>query len=198
MEMNGKRELAAPAAQVWDALNNPLLLQRSIAGCESFEAAGENAFASVVAVKLGPVSAKFKADIRLSDVQAPHSYTIHFDGKGGVAGFGKGSADIKLEDLGDSTLLTYSARAQVGGKLAQIGSRLIDAAASKLTEDFFTAFEKEVMAGRPVAAPESELIAPTTPVVTESPAPATQRKSGVFYGVMVGVALFLIWSLLRK
>jgi uncharacterized protein len=194
MEMNGQRALAAPAAQVWAALNNPELLQRSIAGCESFEAAGENAFASVVAVKLGPVSAKFKADIRLSEIQAPHSYTIHFDGKGGVAGFGKGSADIKLEDQGNSTLLTYAARAQVGGKLAQIGSRLIDAAASKLTEDFFTAFEKEVMAEQVTDVVEPQMAVEQS---ASSPPPAP-RKSGIFYGVLAGFALFLIWSLLRK
>jgi uncharacterized protein len=195
MEMNGQRVLAAPAALVWEALNNPLLLQRSIAGCESFEASGENSFASVVAVKLGPVSAKFKADIRLSEVQAPHSYTIHFDGKGGVAGFGKGSADIRLEDQGDSTLLSYSARAQVGGKLAQIGSRLIDAAASKLTEDFFTAFEKEVMAEQTAVIPEAKTQAIQGHALS---AQAPPRKTGIFYGVLAGLAFYLIWLLLRK
>ncbi len=194
MEMNGQRVLAAPAARVWAALNDPALLQRSIAGCESFESIGENAFASVVAVKLGPVSAKFKADIRLTDVVAPNSYTIHFDGKGGVAGFGKGSADIRLEDQGATTLLSYAARAQVGGKLAQIGSRLIDAASAKLTEDFFSAFEKEVLAKEPAAVPT---LASEPSALIQAPA-APRNKPRIFYGVLVGLALFFIWSVLRK
>jgi uncharacterized protein len=194
MEMNGQRVLVAPASRVWAALNDPALLQRSIAGCESFESIGENAYASVVAVKLGPVSAKFKADIRLTDVLPPNSYTIHFDGKGGVAGFGKGSADIRLEEQGANTLLTYSARAQVGGKLAQIGSRLIDAASVKLTEDFFSAFEKEVLAQEPAAMP----VQLGEETVTVSAPPALAKKPKVFYGVLVGLVLFLAWSMLRK
>jgi carbon monoxide dehydrogenase subunit G len=112
----------------------------------------------VVAVKVGPVSARFKGNLKMSNVVAPTSYTINFDGQGGVAGFGKGSADVVLSPEGEQTRLKYNARAQVGGKMAQVGSRLIDAAASKVAEDFFKAFEEhlrppELAEAAPAAAP---------------------------------------------
>ena len=122
------------------------MLKACIAGCQSLERTADDAFTAVVAVKVGPVSARFKGNLKLADVQAPLSYTIHFDGQGGIAGFGKGSADVKLAPEGMQTRLAYSARAQVGGKLAQIGSRLVDAAARKIAEDFFKAFEAHLQA----------------------------------------------------
>ena len=141
MELIGNRLIPAPIATTWGALNDPETLKGCIAGCESLERTGDDAYTAVVALKVGPVSARFKGNLKLSDVKPPNSYTIHFDGQGGVAGHGKGSADVSLVEQGQQTQLSYVARAQVGGKLAQVGSRLIDAAAGKIAEDFFKAFE---------------------------------------------------------
>lgn len=144
MELKGERLIAAPIEKVWAGLNDPEILKACIAGCESLERSGDDAFAALVAVRVGPVSAKFKGKLKMSDVKPPTSYTLHFDGQGGVAGFGKGSADVQLTPEAGATKLDYLARAQVGGKMAQVGSRLIDAAAAKITEDFFAAFEAQV------------------------------------------------------
>jgi carbon monoxide dehydrogenase subunit G len=156
MELKGERLIPAPVERTWAALNDPEVLKACIAGCESLERTADDAFQALVAVRVGPVSSRFKGNIRLTDVAPPSRYTIHFDGQGGVAGFGKGSADVSLEPAGTGTRLAYAARAQVGGKMAQVGSRLIDAAAGKITEDFFSAFEarlKAETAGAPVPAP---------------------------------------------
>ena len=144
MELKGERLIPAPIEEVWAGLNDPEILKACIAGCESLERNGDDAFAALVAVRVGPVSAKFKGNLKMSDVKPPTSYTLHFDGQGGVAGFGKGSADVQLTPEAGATRLGYLARAQVGGKMAQVGSRLIDAAAAKITEDFFAAFEAQV------------------------------------------------------
>jgi len=141
MELQGERLIPASVDATWAALNDPAVLKACIAGCESVERTGDDAFTAVVALKVGPVSARFKGNLQMTNIQAPNGYTINFDGQGGVAGFGKGSADVALTPQGDQTLLKYNARASVGGKMAQIGSRLIDATAAKITEDFFKAFE---------------------------------------------------------
>lgn len=146
MELIGDRLIPASLPTTWAALNDPEILKACINGCESLERTGDDAFTAVVAVKVGPVSARFKGNLKLANVNAPHSYTINFDGQGGIAGFGKGSADVKLADEGAQTGLNYVARAQIGGKLAQIGSRLVDAAASKIAADFFKAFEAKLQA----------------------------------------------------
>lgn len=141
MEMNGTRTVPAPVARVWEGLNDTETLKACIPGCESIDPDGENAYRMVMAAKVGPVSARFTGKMRLSDVVAPNSYTLHFEGAGGAAGFVKGQAHVTLAPDGASaTTLTYAATAQVGGKLAQIGSRLIDGAAQKLTDDSFTRF----------------------------------------------------------
>jgi carbon monoxide dehydrogenase subunit G len=128
MELNGERTISASVPDTWAALNDPETLKACVAGCESLERVGDDAFAAVVALKIGPVSARFKGNLKLTNVQAPTSYTINFDGQGGVAGFGKGSADVSLAAIDPiTTRLAYQARATVGGKMAQIGSRLIDA-----------------------------------------------------------------------
>jgi carbon monoxide dehydrogenase subunit G len=141
MELKGERLIPASIDATWAALNDPDVLKACIAGCESVDRTGDDAFAAVVAVKVGPVSARFKGNLQMTNVQAPNGYTINFDGQGGAAGFGKGSADVALAAEGAQTRLRYDARATVGGKMAQIGSRLIDAAAGKITDDFFKAFE---------------------------------------------------------
>ncbi|MBS0444408.1 MAG: carbon monoxide dehydrogenase subunit G [Proteobacteria bacterium] len=155
MELQGQRVIPASVEQTWAALNDPEVLKACIAGCESMERTGDNAYTALVAVKVGPVSARFKGNLQMTNVQPPTRYTINFDGQGGVAGFGKGSADVALESQGAETLLKYAAKAQVGGKLAQIGSRLIDAAAAKITEDFFKAFEGRLQASVPVPAADA-------------------------------------------
>jgi len=158
MELQGERLIPASLDQTWQALNDPEVLKACIAGCESLERAGNNEFLAVVAARVGPVSARFKGSLQLSDVQPPHSYTLHFDGQGGAAGYGKGSAEVSLAAEGEEqTRLRYVARAQVGGKMAQVGSRLIDAAAAKIAEDFFKAFEARL---RPATAGELIVVEP--------------------------------------
>jgi len=170
MELHGDRLIPASLDATWAALNDPEALKACIAGCESLERSGDDAYTAVVALKIGPVSARFKGNLKMSNVQAPTSYTINFDGQGGVAGFGRGSADVRLAAESDvATRLSYDARAQVGGKMAQIGSRLIDATAGKITDDFFKAFEAYLRAqapqpaGAPAAAPAAPLVASARP-----------------------------------
>src|SRR6187397_1111668 len=161
MELNGERTIPASIDATWAALNDPETLKACIAGCESLERVGDDGFLAVVAMKIGPVSARFKGNLKLTNVQAPTGYTINFDGQGGVAGFGRGSADVSLTPLSaSSTKLAYAARATVGGKMAQIGSRLIDATAGKITDDFFKAFEAQLQARAPAGA-----VTPSAPVV---------------------------------
>ena len=151
MELIGERLIPATIAATWAALNDPETLKACIAGCETLERVGDDGFVAVVAMKIGPVSARFRGNLKLTNVTAPSGYTINFDGQGGVAGFGKGSADVALTAVdAAATKLAYIARATVGGKMAQIGSRLIDATAAKITEDFFKAFEAQLQAKVPV------------------------------------------------
>ncbi len=171
MELQGERLIPAPVATTWEALNDPEVLKACIAGCESLERTGPDAYAAVVAVKVGPVSARFRGNLQMTNVEAPNRYTINFDGQGGMAGFGKGSADVALTPEAAQTRLSYAAKAQVGGKLAQVGSRLIDAAAGKITDDFFKAFEAHLQArvpmtgaGEPAAVPAEPTVRPREPV----------------------------------
>jgi carbon monoxide dehydrogenase subunit G len=150
MEMTGEQLIPASQADTWTALNDPEILKACIPGCESIERTGANEYAVQMTARVGPVSAKFKGKMALSNIQPPNSYSIAFEGQGGVAGFAKGGAEVSLKAEGDSTRLSYAAKANVGGKLAQIGSRLVDAAASKVAGDFFAAFNAKV--GRPPAA----------------------------------------------
>ncbi len=161
MELTGERLIPAPLAATWAALNDPEALKSCIAGCETLERTEPDAFSAVVAVRVGPVSARFKGKLKMTDVKAPHSYTINFDGQGGVAGFAKGSAEVALAEEGNGTRLRYSSKAQVGGKMAQVGSRLIDAAAAKVTEDFFTTFEARL---QPAQAEAAAAPAPTASI----------------------------------
>jgi len=166
MELQGERLIPASVPATWAALNDPEVLKGCIAGCESIERTGEDAYTAVVAMKIGPVSARFKGNLQMTNVQPPNGYTINFDGQGGVAGFGKGSADVALTPQDAQTLLKYNARATVGGKMAQIGSRLIDAAAAKITEDFFKAFEAHLQAASAPAGAAATASA-TSPAVRE-------------------------------
>jgi carbon monoxide dehydrogenase subunit G len=160
MEMEGSRVLAITQAQAWEALNNPDVLKASIPGCDKVEATGENRYAVGVAVKVGPLAARFAGKIVLSEVQPPESYTLSFDGQGGAAGFGKGQAKVKLTPQGTGCELNYSATAQVGGKMAQVGQRLIDSVARSMAEDFFKRFDLEMQRRYPQAYADAAAAAP--------------------------------------
>ena len=140
MDIKGEFTIAAPRQQVWEALNDPEILKQCIPGCESIEQHSDTEFETRLLAKIGPVKAKFTASIVLSELIPPHSYTISGQGKGGPAGFGKGSARVVLEETPEGTLLSYNAELQVGGKLAQIGSRLVGGAAKKIAKNFFSTF----------------------------------------------------------
>lgn len=153
MDMQGSRTLAVDRQQAWDALNDPQVLMACIPGCDRIEAQGPDQYAIGMSVKVGPVSARFNGKIQLQDVQPPSSYTLKFEGQGGAAGFGKGEAKVRLEPREPGCELNYTANAQVGGKIAQVGQRLIDGVARSMAEDFFKRFEKELDKRHPVAAP---------------------------------------------
>lgn len=148
MEMTGEQLVPASQQAVWDALNDPQMLKACVPGCETIEPAGENAYQVLMVAKVGPVSAKFKGKLTLSDIHPPQSYSITFEGQGGAAGFAKGGANVRLSQKNGQTALAYDVKASVGGKLAQIGSRLVDAAAKKIADDFFRNFNEKVAALR--------------------------------------------------
>ena len=140
MELKGEYRITASRERVWEALNDPEILKKSIPGCSALEAVGDSSFAATVTAKVGPVKAIFQGQVTLSDIDPPNGYTIQGEGKGGPAGFAKGAAKVSLVSDGDCSLLRYEVEASVGGKLAQIGSRLIDGTAKKLSREFFETF----------------------------------------------------------
>ena len=144
MEMSGEQSVPAPQREVWAALNDPGVLKECVPGCESIEPLGENVYQVLMVARVGPVSAKFKGKLTLSDINPPNSYALAFEGQGGPAGFAKGGANVRLKSENSSTRLSYDVKASVGGKLAQIGSRLVDAAAKKVADDFFRAFNERM------------------------------------------------------
>ncbi|MHA3916568.1 CoxG family protein [Halovulum sp. GXIMD14793] len=144
MELIGERTIGASRETVWVALNDPEVLKASIPGCSELTGSPEDGFEAIVTQKVGPVKATFKGAVTLSDINPPESYTITGEGKGGAAGFAKGGANVKLQKVAEGTLLTYEVEARVGGKLAQLGSRLIDGFARKLADQFFENFQEQV------------------------------------------------------
>ncbi|RME96715.1 MAG: carbon monoxide dehydrogenase, partial [Alphaproteobacteria bacterium] len=140
MEMSGSRRIAARRETVWAALNDPDILGRCIPGCEHLEKTSDTSFTATAKAAIGPVKAKFKGDVTLSEIDPPNGYRLTGQGSGGAAGFARGSARVALADVADGTELTYTVEANVGGKLAQIGARLIDGAAKKMADDFFARF----------------------------------------------------------
>lgn len=143
MELTGEQLIAAPQQQVWDALNNPAVLKACIPGCETVDRTSDTEFSLVMLATVGPVKARFKGRLTLGELDPPDHYVLSFDGSGGAAGFGKGSASVSLAQESNGTRLTYAAKAQVGGKLAQVGSRLIDGIATKMAGDFFDRFNSQ-------------------------------------------------------
>src|SRR4029453_11484997 len=144
MTMSGEYQLPAPREDVWQKLNDPEVLKSCIPGCEELEKLSDTEFRAVATTKIGPVKARFKGKVRLTDLDPPNGYRISGEGDGGVAGFAKGGAIVALTDKDGGTLLTYNVEAQIGGKLAQLGQRLVNGAAKKLADDFFVKFAAAV------------------------------------------------------
>ena len=178
MDMTGEFRIPAPRRKVWEALNDPEILKRSIPGCEEIEKVSPTELAAKVTAKVGPVKARFGGKVILSDLDPPNGYKITGEGSGGAAGFAKGGATVRLADDGDGTRLTYVVEAHVGGKLAQIGSRLIDATARKMAEDFFTRFSS-IVGGVPAAAAAEPEVALETAAQRPSPPPAAAPPAGL-------------------
>lgn len=206
MDMTGEQLIAAPKAKVWAALNDPEILRQAIPGCESIAKESDTTMVATVVAKVGPVKATFKGKVTLSDIDPPNSYTITGEGAGGAAGFGKGGAKVQLEDAPGGTLLKYKAEAQVGGKLAQLGSRLIDATSRKLAEDFFVKFNEIVGAaeaaaqtGAPAAASGAEA-APGAAPATPAAAPGTGKgiPSWIWVGGLILAAMLAMWLVSGK
>lgn len=154
MEMTGERRIPASRQAVWDALNDPEVLRASIPGCESVERVAEDEFQARVAVKLGPMAARFGGKVKLENLNPPAGYTIAGEGNGGAMGFAKGGADVALDELGpEETLLRYHVKAQVGGKMAQLGARLIDSTAKQMADQFFDRFAAQLT---PAEAPAAD------------------------------------------
>jgi carbon monoxide dehydrogenase subunit G len=170
MEITGTQTIPAPRDVVWAALNNPEVLKKCLPGCESVEATTPEEFKVVVVTAIGPLRARFNGVLRMSEVNAPQSCVMVFEGQGGAVGFAKGSATVTLKIVAEGTELNYAAKAQIGGKLAQVGSRLIDSVAKKMSDDFFKAFRKQLAPPDEVAAAADT---PATPS-TASTALATQ------------------------
>lgn len=173
MQMQGSRQLSVSAQQAWDALNDPEILKQCIPGCQKFELESENVYQTAAAIKIGPVSAKFTGKVELTDIQPPKSYTLNFEAQGGVAGHGKGVSHVELVENDQGVELRYTVESQVGGKLAQLGQRLIDGAAKSMADDFFKRFEKAL--GDHTGAGSE---APTTAVNQSTQEPAIASSTG--------------------
>ena len=197
MEMSGEQLVPASQQQTWNALNDPDMLRQCVPGCESIEPLSENQYEVLMVARIGPVSAKFKGKLSLSDMKPPHSYSIAFEGQGGAAGFAKGGAQVRLSEKENHTLLAYDVKASVGGKLAQIGSRLVDAAAKKVADDFFRNFNEKVGAlhAQPAAHHDEEEHHPE-PVARDPELPNVSNTTLMFFAagalVVAAVALFVL------
>lgn len=172
MEMSGEYRIPAPREKVWLALNDPDILKQAIPGCEELTKNSDNELEAKVTAKVGPVKAKFGGNVRLENINAPESYSIVGEGKGGAAGFAKGGADVHLKEDGSDTILTYNAKAEVGGKLAQIGSRLIQGTAKKMADDFFGTFSRIVGEGHAASGAAAPAGPVGEPAAEPAPAPA--------------------------
>ncbi len=197
MDMQGSRQLAITQQQAWDALNDPEVLKACITGCDKVEPTGENQYAIGMAVKIGPVSAKFAGKITLADIVAPESYSINFEGQGGAAGFGKGNSAVKLLPNAGGCELQYTVHASVGGKIAQLGQRLIDGVAKSMAEDFFKKFDEAMQAKYPAAYATKEEAAHAD--ITRPGAIVDVDKPGIPVWVWIGIAavIAVAWLAMR-
>jgi len=186
MEMTSEQVIPLPQQRVWEGLNDPEVLKACIPGCESIERVSDTEYRVAMTAAVGPVKAKFSGKLLLSEVNPPTSYRLSFEGSGGAAGFGKGSASVKLGPEAAGTRLSYTATAQVGGKLAQVGSRLIDGVARKMADDFFQRFNDKLVGPAPAARGEAVMAAAQGPWL-----------AGTYAFVLSAVVVFLLIWLLR-
>jgi carbon monoxide dehydrogenase subunit G len=182
MDMAGERLISAPQNTVWSALNDPEILKACIPGCETLEATSDNEMTAIAAVKLGPISAKFSGRVKLSDIDPPNGYTLSGEGKGGPAGFARGAAKVRLTPKPEGTLLTYTVEAQVGGKIAQLGARLIDATAKSMADQFFTKFTEQVQA----------LVPKSATATVPRAVPGAEAKAGSMPWLLVAAAVVIV------
>ena len=190
MDMTGQRTLQVTQQQAWEALNDPEILKACIPGCQKFEPAGDQKFAVAAGIKMGPVSALFNGHVQLTDIVAPQSYKLNFDAQGGVAGFGKGESAVEIKPLEKGCELHYTVHSSVGGKIAQLGQRLIDGVAKNMAEDFFKRFDQEMQRQYPATDAQA------TPV-SQASAPDTGFKLSAWGWVAGAVALALVIWFLR-
>ena len=195
MDMSGERRITAPRERVWAALNDPAVLKASIPGCDTLEKLSDTELKATASVKIGPIAAKFAGKVQLLDLDPPNGYRIEGEGQGGVAGFAKGGASVRLAQDGADTILSYDVKANVGGKIAQLGARLIDATAKQMADAFFDRFAAQVATAEPTAE--------AAPVAAAAPAPAPAAPSislldlipaepaGLPIVAWIGIALFI-------
>src|SRR6476646_7405291 len=187
MELSNTRTVPLPRPVVWAALNDPAVLKDCLPGCESLEPDGEHAWRVVMAARVGPVSARFNGRMSMADIQEPEAYTLQFDGQGGPAGFARGDARVTLKPLpGDQTEMSYVAKAQIGGKLAQIGSRLVDGAAAKMADDFFARFVTRA------AGPATAVATPSVTADDVTPLAPAGGSPWVRYAAIAAIIIVLI------
>jgi carbon monoxide dehydrogenase subunit G len=195
MDMTGERRIPAPRQVVWQKLNDPEVLKASIPGCDSLEKLSDTEMKATAAVKIGPMAARFSGTVHLADIDAPNGYTISGEGQGGI-GFAKGGAKVRLEDTDGGTTLRYEVNAQVGGKMAQLGARLIDASAKQMADAFFDRFSALVAppaaAASVAAAPAEYRAAPSPPPSAISPFALVPREPfGLPIVAWIGGAIYL-------
>jgi uncharacterized protein len=188
MDMIGERRIPATRQTVWSALNNPDILKAAIPGCESLERTGENELKATASVRIGPIAARFAGKVSLLDLDPPNGYRIEGEGQGGVAGFAKGGATVRLADEGAETILTYDVKAQVGGKIAQLGARLIDATAKQMADSFFDRFAAAVAA----PAGGAEAAATEVPSIPLIPSEVGGLPIVAWIGGAVFLAIFIL------
>ena len=192
MELQEERRIAAPRDRVYAALNDPEILRQCIPGCETLTRTGDNNMEATVQIKIGPVKARFAGAVELKNLNPPESYTIAGEGKGGAAGFAKGHADVKLLEDGAATILKYDVKADVGGKLAQLGSRLIDATSRKMAGDFFSRFAELVEQGETMPAAGAPEGRPSPPPEPEA------GGSKLLYWIGAGLLVLIIFAVLAS
>jgi uncharacterized protein len=206
LDITGEYLVPAPQQRVWEALNDPQVLQASIAGCQALEKVSDTEFNAIVTTKVGPVSATFRGQVNLSELDPPHGYTLTGRGQGGAAGFAKMTSRVALLPQGEQTVLRYSAQAEIGGKLASVGSRLVQSVAKKNADDFFAAFARQLGAPSPVAqAPVQPAAVATAASGAHVPVPLAGGGLGapvpawlVVFASGLGLALGYCLALLAK
>jgi carbon monoxide dehydrogenase subunit G len=192
MEIKGEYKIAAPREKVFAALNDPVILQACIPGCESLEKTSDTEMKAKVRMRIGPVSANFSGKVTLSDIDPPNGYRISGEGQGGAAGFAKGGAVVTLTEDAGNTNLSYNVDAQVGGKIAQVGARLIEGTARKLSDEFFGKFVNMVGGSVPVPEAEAPQSSPASSPVPVTPAAAEAAERGYRHWMVIGAGIVVL------